>query len=401
MTLTRALPATVWRPLFRVGSVAARLFVLFYIAALVLYFVSPPPVSGGAATLTFIAGNKPSYIAQQLLWLLPSLFALIVFTAVFLAVLPKSPVLAVLGFVIGAASWMALLAVPVTSEGTLSLVFLSDQYTAATGAARAPFVAAAEALIAQNNTVSLAGALTPLGLLVLSMALVHGGVGRWAGWIGVATGALGLLSEALRFTVPGMYAVYGPMLWLWFMVIAFVLFRLSRAPAGSHERDRKRGANVRGSVVIDRPVADVFAVVADQRNEPRFNPRMRSVEKVTSGPIGGGTRWLISTGTKSRLTRFELEFTDFEPPTRLGSHTRMSALDIDGELTLTPTPVGTQLTWSWTLTPNGLLRLATPVIVAVGRRQEHRIWTDLKTYLESDPESGTVPPSGLTASARA
>jgi hypothetical protein len=215
--------------------------VLFGVAALVLYIASPPPVSGGAATLRFIAENKASYVAQQLLWLVPSLFALIVFTALFVAVLPKSPVLAVVGFVVGAASWTALLAVPVTSEGTLSLVYLSDQYTTAAGAARAPFVAAAEALIAENNTVSLAGALTPLGLLLLCSALVHGGVGRWAGWIGIATGALGLVSESLRFIAPAMYAVYGPMLWLWFVLIGIVLLRLpAAAPTATSVRDDAR-----------------------------------------------------------------------------------------------------------------------------------------------------------------
>jgi len=156
-----------WRPLFRVGGVAALLLVAFDVAALALYFVSPPPISGGVETLRFIAENKVSYIAQQLLWLAPSLFAVIVFTALFVAVLPRSPVLAVLGLVVGGSSWAALLAVPVTSVGTLSLVYLSDEYTAAAQAARAPFVAAAEALIAENNTVSLAGALTPLRLLLL------------------------------------------------------------------------------------------------------------------------------------------------------------------------------------------------------------------------------------------
>lgn len=185
------------------------------------------------------------------------------------------------------------------------------------------------------------------------------------------------------------------------LVTGFVLLRLSRSRKGIDERDRNRAPNVRGSVVIDRPIGDVFAVVADQRNEPRYNPSMRTVEKVTPGPIGAGTRWRISTGTKSRLTHFELEFTEFEPPTRLGSHTRMSAMDIAGALTLTPTPEGTRLSWSWTLTPNGPLRIATPMIVAVGRRQENRIWSDLKTYLESHPEAGAVAPADHADPARA
>ena len=81
--------------------------------------------------MRFIADHKASYIAQQLLWLVPALFGLIVFVALLIALLPASPSLAVLGFTVGGASWTALLAVPVTIEGTLSLVYLSDHYAAA------------------------------------------------------------------------------------------------------------------------------------------------------------------------------------------------------------------------------------------------------------------------------
>lgn len=220
--------AQAWWPLYRIGGTAGLLLVVSGVAALALYVVDPPPVSGGEATLQFIADHRASYIAQQLLWLVPSLFGLVVFVALLVALFPASPSLAVLGFAVGAASWTALLAVPVTSEGTLSLVYLSDQYAAAAPSARPAFVAAAEAFVAENNTVSLAGALTPLGILLISLPMVRGVLPHWAGWLGIATGALGLASEALRFIMPSLYAVYGPLLWAWFAVVGISLLRLSR-----------------------------------------------------------------------------------------------------------------------------------------------------------------------------
>ena len=33
-------------------------------------------------------------------------------------------------------------------------------------------------------------------------------------------------------------------------------------------------ARVEGEIVINRPVEEVFDFVADERNEPRYNPRM-------------------------------------------------------------------------------------------------------------------------------
>jgi Domain of unknown function (DUF4386) len=230
---TAILPGTDgWRVLHRIGGISAILFVLSGLGALFLYAVATPPVSGGEATLRFIAEHKASYIAQQLLWLVPSLFGLIVFTALLQVLLPISPSLAVLGFVVGGASWTALLAVPVTSEGTLSLVYLSDQYGTAAEAARPAFVAAAEALIAENNTVSLAGALTPLGILLISLPLIRGVLPHWVGWLGLATGSIGLVSEALRFASPALYAVYGPLLWAWFAVVGISLLGL-RPSAGA------------------------------------------------------------------------------------------------------------------------------------------------------------------------
>jgi hypothetical protein len=48
-------------------------------------------------------------------------------------------------------------------------------------------------------------------------------------------------------------------------------------------------AKVAGEILIARPVEQVDFVV-DERNEPRYNPRMLRAEKLTPGPIGLGTR---------------------------------------------------------------------------------------------------------------
>ena len=48
---------------------------------------------------------------------------------------------------------------------------------------------------------------------------------------------------------------------------------------------------VQGEIVIDRRPEDVFDFVADERNEPRYNPHMRRAELISTGPIGLGTRF--------------------------------------------------------------------------------------------------------------
>ena len=50
-------------------------------------------------------------------------------------------------------------------------------------------------------------------------------------------------------------------------------------------------AHIEGETVIERSVEDVFDFVADERNEPRYNPRMLSAEKLSPGPIGVGSQF--------------------------------------------------------------------------------------------------------------
>lgn len=55
------------------------------------------------------------------------------------------------------------------------------------------------------------------------------------------------------------------------------------------ERSETGMAHIEGEMVINRPVEAVFDFVADESNEPRFNPRLTRVEKISAGPIGLGT----------------------------------------------------------------------------------------------------------------
>jgi hypothetical protein len=74
-----------WQRLYVLAGASSILFVLLLILALVLDFLAPPPVHGGAATLEFIAANKANYVAEQILWILPNILPVLVFAALFAA----------------------------------------------------------------------------------------------------------------------------------------------------------------------------------------------------------------------------------------------------------------------------------------------------------------------------
>lgn len=140
--------------------------------------------------------------------------------------------------------------------------------------------------------------------------------------------------------------------------------------------------HIEGEIVINRPVEDVFDFVADERNEPRYNPRMRLAEQITEGPIGVGTRFRAETVSLGRPVEMIIEVTSYEPPRRLASSTQMSSMGVHGALTFDTVPGGTRMRWSWELEPNGMLKLVSPLVALMARRQEQRIWTGLKRLLE-------------------
>ena len=133
-------------------------------------------------------------------------------------------------------------------------------------------------------------------------------------------------------------------------------------------------------------VEEVFDFVADERNEPRYNLRMLDAEQISEGPIGVGTRFRAELETMGRTMPMIVEFTGYERPRRLGSVTRSSMMETEGALTFESVPGGTRMCWSWEVWPRGVLKLMAPIVGAIGRRQEQRIWGNLKRLLESGGE---------------
>jgi hypothetical protein len=149
-------------------------------------------------------------------------------------------------------------------------------------------------------------------------------------------------------------------------------------------------APIEGELVIHRPIHEVFDSVADERNEPRYNPRIYRAEKLSPGPIGCGTRFRAEAVALGRTTTMTIEYTAYERPRHLASSIHMPAADIAGTLRFDPVPDGTRMGWSWVVRPRGPYRLLTRVIDRVGRRQEQENWSGLKRFLEAREEQAPV-----------
>jgi uncharacterized protein YndB with AHSA1/START domain len=141
-------------------------------------------------------------------------------------------------------------------------------------------------------------------------------------------------------------------------------------------------ARIEGEIAINRPVDEVFDFVADERNEPRYNPRMARVDKLSPGPIGRGSRFRAEAASWPRTVGMTIEYTTYQRPRRLASSIRMAAADIQGTLTFDPVAGATRMRWSWEVKLRGPYRLASPLVAYLGRRGEQATWTGLKRFLE-------------------
>ena len=143
--------------------------------------------------------------------------------------------------------------------------------------------------------------------------------------------------------------------------------------------------HVRGHIDIASPMEAVFDFVADQANEPTYNPGMVSSEMVTPGPVGEGSRFRAVARSAGRQVPMTIELVDFGRPEHLGVLTSLDGTIIDGTLDFAPCPGGTRMTWDWDVRTTGLVRYAGPLIGYLGRRQERQVWAGLKQHLEGLP----------------
>jgi menaquinone-dependent protoporphyrinogen oxidase len=161
-----------------------------------------------------------------------------------------------------------------------------------------------------------------------------------------------------------------------------------RDDLGEQQSTRVAMARVEGEITIQRQVEEVFDFVADERNEPRYNPRMLDAQLISDARIGLGARFRAELKTIRGTMPMMIEVTGFERPRRLASATHSSMMDTVGALTFQAASDGTRMRWSWDVRPRGFLRLVPWVVGFIGRRQERDTWGSLKRLLESG-----VPPA--------
>jgi hypothetical protein len=72
-----------------------------------------------------------------------------------------------------------------------------------------------------------------------------------------------------------------------------------------------------GTAVIDRPIDEVFAFLADGTNDRKFSPRVQEIRRTTADPIGVGTVFESTVKDAGMKSTRSFELTEFMAPTRI------------------------------------------------------------------------------------
>ncbi len=123
------------------------------------------------------------------------------------------------------------------------------------------------------------------------------------------------------------------------------------------------------TIVIDRPVGEVFALWSEVERYPEWFGMSIEREKLTEGPIGVGTKYrAVDNLPPGRRTEITLEITAYKPNELVAA--RLSEpINATWEARFQETGQGTRMTFHTVANPSGLQGLLAPLFVGWARRQ--------------------------------
>ncbi len=144
------------------------------------------------------------------------------------------------------------------------------------------------------------------------------------------------------------------------------------------------------SLVIRRPVEDVFTFVCNYRNSPLWVSGALEHAKVSEGPIGVGT--VIRTTGRTMGLRIEVTriVTAYEPYARYAFKSEYRQIPLTTTFLFEPVSDGTRLTVVVEGEPAGFFKAAAPLVLGTVRQQFEGDLLRLKTLLEGQKRKAAL-----------
>jgi uncharacterized protein YndB with AHSA1/START domain len=144
-------------------------------------------------------------------------------------------------------------------------------------------------------------------------------------------------------------------------------------------------ANVQRTIVINRPIRDVFDYFADVANDPQW--RGSGVNEIAvEGAMGQGARvhQKLAAGPFGSVVKADMDVVAFEQPTALAFQVIAGPVKPRVEFAFAPADAGTQVSFSIAASLSGLKKVVMGKIVAKSMSDEAAALDNAKRILESD-----------------
>lgn len=141
---------------------------------------------------------------------------------------------------------------------------------------------------------------------------------------------------------------------------------------------------VETSIVIKRPVEEVFEFMVNAENDLQWLAGTLESEQTSEGPVGvGTTSRSVSTFLGKRLESSD-EITEYEPNKKVASKSTSGTIPIEGSYTFESVEGGTKVVLRGQGDISGVFKLAEPLVARAAQRQFEGNFATLKDILEAD-----------------
>jgi uncharacterized membrane protein len=137
------------------------------------------------------------------------------------------------------------------------------------------------------------------------------------------------------------------------------------------------------SIMINRPIEEVFAYVGEMQNGPKWQPALVEVRRITEGPLGIGTQYTGVRKFMGRRMESVIEYTTYEQNKKVAFKSISGPSPLEQSFLFEPTTEGTRITSRLEMQTSGLMGLAEPLIASGLKREVDANFGILKDMLES------------------
>lgn len=134
--------------------------------------------------------------------------------------------------------------------------------------------------------------------------------------------------------------------------------------------------------LIDKPIKDVFAFAANPKNMTKWNSAVVSLEQITPGAVGVGTKFKSVGEMMGRRIEGEMQVTAYEPDTKCGYQVNAGPMQVNLTLTFKTVGTGTKISLNAQGNPAGVFKLAEPVMAGRVKSMMEENLSRLKSVLE-------------------